>query len=448
MVTSFTHTGPGTAAVTWRSDPRWSSIAPLAFGEDSFSRLVVVAAHPDDESLGAGGLVATAARSGVDIDLVVLTDGEHSHPHSPTTSVVELAELRRQEMAQAARALAPGARLTSWDVGDGRVGEHEHEVVRRLVELLGDARSSLVVAPCRDDGHPDHEAAGRAAATAAVRTGAVFLEYPVWSWHWAVPEHTDWERLRVLALDDEARQRKQAAIAAHVSQVRPLSPAPGDEVLLGPGLLAHFEGPEEVYVLATPTDGELDRLQRDDEDPWGVDRRWYEQRKREVTLAALPAWRYRRALELGCSRGALAMDLAARCEELVAVDSSSAAVRAASSRLEALEHVRVEQADLPRDWPTGEFDLVVVSEVGYFLSPSSLDGLRDRIIRSLTPDGTVVLCHWRHEVDGWVLDGPAVHATLRSALLAAGLEELVRHVERDFELLVLGAPEQMPDPAA
>ncbi len=190
---------------------------------------------------------------------------------------------------------------------------------------------------------------------------------------------------------------------------------------------------------------DLDRLHEQDDDPWGVDTRWYEERKRALLLAALPRRCFRRGLEVGGSNGALAETLAERCAELVVVESSPHAVRLAGQRLAALDRVTVVHGTVPETWPEGPLDLVVVSEVGYFLSAVGLDGLVERVRASLTEDGVVVLCHWRHEVDGWPLDGPQVH----ERVLAAGLRPLLaRYVDRDVELLVLGAESEAPDPGA
>ncbi len=118
----------------------------------------------------------------------------------------------------------------------------------------------------------------------------------------------------------------------------------------------------------------------------------------------LPRATYARGLEVGCSTGALAERLAERCHDLLAVDASPAAVEAARQRLSGHDHVRVERMQVPQDWPPGSFDLVVVSETAYFLSPRELRGLVERVRASLTPLGVVVLCHWRHRIDGWVPD--------------------------------------------
>ena len=107
------------------------------------------------------------------------------------------------------------------------------------------------------DGHPDHEAVGRAAATAAHRTDALLWEYPVWWWHWGRPDDLAQAPAARLPLPAEAMAAKRAAVDAHESQVRPLSAAPGDEVLLGPDLLAHFGRDHEVFLVGGPEAGEV-----------------------------------------------------------------------------------------------------------------------------------------------------------------------------------------------
>ena len=173
------------------------------------------------------------------------------------------------------------------------------------------------------------------------------------------------------------------------------------------------------------------------EDPWGFTDRWYEQRKRAVTLASLPRPRFRRALEVGCSVGVLTSDLAPRCDELLALDVAGAAVALARERTRGLPSVRVEQMAVPAQWPEGTFDLVVLSEVGYYLSLDELTSLCDRSIGSLSPDGVLVACHWRHPVAEYPLRGDTVHGVLRSRTEVVAL---ARHEEEDFLLDVLVRP--------
>ena len=276
---------------------------------------------------------------------------------------------------------------------------------------------------------------GRAAAIAAHRTDALLWEYPVWLWHWGRPEDLPADHAARLPLAADAVAAKRAAVAAHSSQVGPLSAAPGDEALLGPDLLAHFDRDHELFLLGghDDTDDVLDRVHQQRPDPWDVESA-YERRKRAVTLASLPRERYRAALEVGCSVGALAVDLATRCDQLLALDSSPTAIDLARRRTSGTAGLELRLARVPGEWPGGRYDLVSVSEVGYFLSPRRLGELVERCLASLTDDGHVLLCHWRHQPVGWPLAGPAVH----DAFLATGAPVLVEHQEPDFLLHVLG----------
>ena len=176
----------------------------------------------------------------------------------------------------------------------------------------------------------------------------------------------------------------------------------------------------------------FDELYARHEDPWGYTSRWYEQRKRALTLASLPEQRYGSVLEIGASIGVLAEALADRADRLLAIDVSSAAVERAARRLAPLEHVRVEHHDITRGVPEGPFDLVVLSEVGYYLGRETLErtlrGVRDR----LTAAGELVTVHWRHPIDGLELDGDAV----QSAVAGLGLRRIARHEEEDLLLEV------------
>jgi hypothetical protein len=249
---------------------------------------------------------------------------------------------------------------------------------------------------------------------AALRTDARLIEYPVWFWHHGEPKSAPWPLLRRLPLGRGAAAAKRAALEAHRSQVAPLSDAPGDEALLHPGVLSHFERGHETFVVGEePVAVDLfERPHHDDTAPWAATECWYEHRKRALTLAALPHERFRRALEIGRANDALTRELATRCDEVVSADprvlTDGAAYRSpAGTGLPLAEHVA------PQSWPAGEFDLVVVSEVGYLLSPSALRSLTARVRDCLSPDGVLVLCHWRHPVAGWPLDGERVHEIVR-----------------------------------
>lgn len=168
-------------------------------------------------------------------------------------------------------------------------------------------------------------------------------------------------------------------------------------------------------------------------DPWGFATRWYEQRKYACALAALPRARYRRGYEPGCSIGVFTEQLAVRCDRLLATDTAQAPLRAARDRLARLPHVEIERRAVPADWPPGSFDLLVISELGYYLDPVDLQRLWAAATAVLEPGGTLLAVHWRHPVADYPQTGDDVHAALAAA---PGLGRLVEHVEEDFRLEV------------
>lgn len=147
-------------------------------------------------------------------------------------------------------------------------------------------------------------------------------------------------------------------------------------------------------------------------DPWGFQDRWYERRKRALTTALLPRPRYRYGFEPGCSLGVLTEALAGRCDQLLATDVSPAALAAAQGRLAGQDHVRFRCWALGDPWPDGPFDLVVLSEVLYYLRAPLLRRVLHQAAAALEPGGTLLAVHWRHPVTDYPLGGDEVHAEL------------------------------------
>jgi SAM-dependent methyltransferase len=169
------------------------------------------------------------------------------------------------------------------------------------------------------------------------------------------------------------------------------------------------------------------------DDPYGTRDRWYERRKRALLLASLPRQRFRRCYEPGCGTAELTSGLAARCDSVLAADFSAHALRAARQRTAALPQVRLAQHRLPEDWPVGErFDLVVLSEVGYFLTAAQVEALARHCADSLDADGVLVACDWLAPFAQRACPTEEVHALLG----AIGLAPLLVHSEDDFCLRV------------
>jgi SAM-dependent methyltransferase len=175
----------------------------------------------------------------------------------------------------------------------------------------------------------------------------------------------------------------------------------------------------------------FDGLYAGNDDPWAFRQRWYEQRKRAITLAALPRPRYRAIFEPGCANGELSAQLASRCDRLLCCDTVAAAVSLARTRLSLFDHAEVRQNRLPADWPEEKFDLIVLSEIGYYLDADDLKHLIIKAEQSLTADGQLLACHWRPPIDGCPLNARQVHDLLHEHL---HLPRLVLHQEADFLL--------------
>ena len=433
---SFSHLDAGTTEEVWREAFDGRALPDL---DADVEHLVVVAAHPDDETLGAGGLMASAAHRGTRVTVLVVTDGEGSHPDSPSHTPADLAAVRRREVADALEQLSPAIELLFLGLPDGGTDGHRAAVAASLRALLTGAVKRLVVSPWMGDGHRDHRVVGEVSAAVCGELRVPWRGYPIWLWHWGSSEDVPWEDIEVFALDHETADRKVAATRRHQSQIAPLSSAPGDEVMLHDGMQAHFDRSFEVFVRPPASSMGADFFEsfyeRNGDDPWGFESRWYEKRKRAVTMASLPRERYRSTLELGCSTGVLTELLADRSDAVRAVDIADAPLEMARRRLSGRTTVRFERVALPDEWPEGQFDLVVLSEVGYYWSRGDLTVAIERMRGALTAEGHLVACHWRHPVTEYPLSGDAVHAALRGA---EGFVRLLQHEEEDFVLEVYG----------
>jgi len=153
----------------------------------------------------------------------------------------------------------------------------------------------------------------------------------------------------------------------------------------------------------------FDAIYQANADPWNFTKSEYEAAKYADTLAALPHERYRNGFEIGCSIGVLTQRLAVRCAALLAIDVSEQALQAARNRGGGQPQLRLLQMQFPRQYPTERFDMVLMSEVGYYWSRNELALARRRIVELLEPGGDLLLVHWTPPVEGYPLSGDAVH---------------------------------------
>lgn len=184
-------------------------------------------------------------------------------------------------------------------------------------------------------------------------------------------------------------------------------------------------------------DAYFDHLYADSADPWELATRWYEQRKYAITMALLPLPRYRHAFEPGCSVGALTARLAQRCDHVTAMDVAAAALSSADDRLRAegcRDAVTLRQGSLDDRWPAETYDLVVISEVAYYLDAELLAAVLRRECPRLAPGATIVAAHWRHAVPEYPLTGDEANQIIADT---PGLTKLGGYADADVIIDVL-----------
>ncbi len=221
------------------NDAEWqASLRPLPAWRPMLTPTVVLSPHPDDETLGCGGLIASLRESGVPVTVVAATDGERAYADARG-----LAEVRRGEQAEALQRLGGRpADLLHLRLPDTAVAEHEGELVALLLPLV--SRDTHIVAPWTGDFHPDHEACGRAALRVAQMTGAALTWYFFWTWHRGTPATLHGQPLVRLELTPAQLRAKCEALRCHRSQLE----REDEEPILPERLLGPARWPFEVYL--------------------------------------------------------------------------------------------------------------------------------------------------------------------------------------------------------
>jgi LmbE family N-acetylglucosaminyl deacetylase len=242
--------GRGTQESEW-DDCLWLDALPSVEADTVLlgaRRLVILSPHPDDEVLGCGGLMQSALAQGIAVQVISVTDGEACYPDHPRWPTLRLRDARRRELVAALQALGMGAtNVTALGLPDGQVACHESDLAAYLAARL--LPGDIVVAPWVHDGHPDHEAVGRAADAAATACGARTLQYPVWAWHWldAHAAGGPWHSAQRISMCVASQARKRLAVAAFATQTGAVDNL-DCEPILPEHVLARFLRSYEVLI--------------------------------------------------------------------------------------------------------------------------------------------------------------------------------------------------------
>lgn len=239
---------PGASEAAWqaflRTQPTWEPDPVPA---------IVVSPHPDDEVLGAGGLIHSLSARGAAVRVVSVTDGEAAyagsvradgmHAREVAPGAAELGVTRRGELRSALRKLCPQyVETVRLAIPDGEVRNFENKLSAAIESMI--TRETLIVAPFEEDGHPDHDAAGRVACRISRAHGLALVRYPIWAWHQSDPERVRRLSWRRFPLSPEAQRAKARALECFASQTSPGFSAP----ILPPHVLQYFQRTFEAFL--------------------------------------------------------------------------------------------------------------------------------------------------------------------------------------------------------
>ena len=394
----------------------------------ALNKCLVLAPHPDDESLGCGGLISYLTSHDKQVKVIFTTDGSASHPNSKEYPKEKLSALRKKEAIEALQTLGVEADQISFYNGkDSGLEAKGEEGFSKYVELLHrdiiDFKPELILVPYELDPHRDHRATWQMliAATGDLKGNVpIIWEYPIWLYENAAIEDLPFLKageLKALDISNYIAQKK-VAISIHRSQTTDLISDDPSGFRLLPEMIANFTeaGGMEYFLQratlnlgSTLSQAYFDQIYQNDDDPWSFETSEYEKSKYQHTLKSLPAGHYSSGLEIGCSIGVLTEMLIPYLDSLIAIDLSEKALEVAKTRLAGNPNIEFRLAGIPNNFPEGNFDLIVMSEVGYYLSLGDLKKTVGLIEKQLTKGGTLIIVHWTHYVVDYPLSGDEVH---------------------------------------
>ncbi|MFV8226479.1 bifunctional PIG-L family deacetylase/class I SAM-dependent methyltransferase [Christiangramia aquimixticola] len=409
-------------------------------------RVMVVAPHPDDESLACGGLIAYLTSQGAKVSILFMTNGEASHPNSKNYPPQLLGDLRKKEALKACEILGVAkSEVIFLNAGDGKLFSFVEEgaaVYGKLKDILEKTHFDTLFVPWRRDHHIDHIATNKIIRKAAQGLDLIIAEYPVWLWKkgsqedWPVPDEILPFRLNI----EGVKPKKMEAIYSHRSQLTNLIDDDPDGFVFTEDLLKPFLDDNEYYFFPQeekpPVKKEyFDELFSKDNDPWNFETSRYEQKKYQKTLDALPERDYKNALEIGCANGVFTNLLAERCNQVLALEHNANALDAARKRAGDRQNCRFLKWDISKGLPEENFDLVVLSEVGYYFKKDQLLEIYRDIEEALLPGGIFIMVHWTSYVREYPLTGLQVHELFENEY-SKKFKKLNAHREELYDLVV------------
>ncbi len=410
-------------------------------------RPLILAPHPDDESLGCGGLIAAACAAGLAPEVVILTDGGASHPGSTSHPPARLRALRAEEARQATAALGlPPDRLTFLPYEDCQLpaaGDAAHAAAATLAGIAAAQRlrhhhRALGGRPAlRPRSRRQHRrSAGRGHGLAAAELSRLGLAAGCGGTRCGTaPQRLAPGHLGTTASEAARHRRASLAIRRRDHRRTGRFSAAG---LPASGVRPTLRGVYHRMNEKTSRDAQyFERLYAANPDPWNFATSEYERRKYDATIGLLNSRRFKSGFEVGCSIGILTHRLAAHCEALLAVDIAPQAVQEARRRCAALTHVRIEELRVPEQWPEPSFDLLLFSEMLYFLTPADIRRVAGHACASLLPDGVALLVNFTDQIDEPCSGDEAAEIFIAAALPQLSLRQQLR--DDKFRIDVLHA---------
>ncbi len=401
--------------------------APLFAKEQLAKQLgstLVLAPHPDDESLGCGGLIQYLINQNSPVLVCFVTSGGASHPNSIKFPPSRLAKIREQEAIAACEILGLDAsKILFLRESDSKLktltSDQNKEISLKLAKVLMENKISTLVLPWRRDPHSDHRASFKLGenAIAMLDQDIQLIEYPIWLWKNSI--ENDWpilDEVEIFRLEiSDILSKKKQAIFAHQSQTSTLIDDDLNGFTFNEDLLSPFLTNYEYFFF--PRDNSKNSLAQDyfdtlysnNEDPWNFKNSTYEERKYQKINTFLENRKYDLGLELGCSIGVHTSFLAAHCKKLLAVDISEDAVATAKVINRKLQNVEFQEMNILHEFPEEKFQFISMCEMGYYFSEDDLLFIFQKIVNALEKKGSFLMVHWTSYVREYPLTGKLVH---------------------------------------